>query len=74
METSRLVSQLREAAAEIMRQVQEVVKLVMRALDMVALQATRVQTRTQTELIFGPVTVSLASGVIIARADGAVVH
>jgi hypothetical protein len=55
-------------AAEHMRQqMQEAIKLLLRALDGVTLQLTRLQSRSQVELVFGPLTFSVASGVIFQR-------
>ena len=45
----------------------EVATAVFRALELVALQATRVRTRSQVELVFGALTFSVTSGVSYAR-------
>ncbi|MGH3907676.1 MAG: hypothetical protein ACRDTE_26375 [Pseudonocardiaceae bacterium] len=64
---AELARQLQEAAEQVGRQIREVAQLVLRAADGVALHATRVRARSQVEMMFGPLTVSFASGVILAR-------
>lgn len=69
---AQLVRQLQEAAEQMGHQVREIAQLVLRAADGVALHATRVRARSQVEMMFGPLTVSVASGLILARPGGEV--
>lgn len=69
---AQLVRQLREAAEQMGCQMREIAQLVLRAVDGVALHATRVRARSQVEMMFGPLTVSVASGLILARPGGEV--
>ena len=65
----QLVRRVKEAADDMKRQLVEVATLALRVLDGVTLQATQIRTRSQVEVIFGRLTVSLASGVNLAK-DG----
>lgn len=65
----QLVRRVKEAADDMRRQLVEVATLAFRVLDGVTLQATQIRTRSQVEVIFGRLTVSLASGVNLAK-DG----
>lgn len=67
---AQLLRQAQEALQQVVHQVQEFAQLMLRALDGATLQATRMRTRSQVEFMFGPLTFSVASGVIYARAAG----
>jgi hypothetical protein len=67
---AQLVRQVQQTAERLVGQVRDVIRLVLRALDGVALQTTRVRARSQVEWIVGPLTFSVAGGVIFARGGG----
>ena len=67
--TAQLVRQMQDAAVRVGRQLREVAALILRTLDGATRQTTRMRTYSQTELVFGPLTLSFASGVVFARAD-----
>lgn len=68
-ELVQLVARVKEAIDDMRRQLLEVATLTLRVLDGVALHSTRMRARSQMEVVFGPLTVSLATGVVLAR-DG----
>jgi len=65
---AQLVSYLQEAAVNLARQVRDTATMVLHTLDGVTLQATKVRARSQVEWVIGPLTFSVASGVIFTRA------
>ena len=67
VEFTRWVRRAQEAAAHLTSQLRETATLVLRVLDGVAVQATCIRTRSQMELVFGSLTVSISSGVAYAR-------
>lgn len=69
LEFAQLVRRVIAVAEDMRRQLWEVATLMLRVLDGVALQATQIRARSQVEAVFGPLTVSLASGVILAKED-----
>lgn len=69
---AQLMCQVQEIAAHMAHQVLDIAKLVLRTLDGVTLQTTRVRTRSQMEWVYGPLTFSIASGVLFARPGGEV--
>ena len=66
---AQLMSQVPEAVARLGRRLRDTANLVLRTLDEVTPQTTRVQARSQVEWVVGPLTFSVASGVIFARAS-----
>lgn len=69
LEVAAWVRRVQEVTERLKSQMREVATVVLRVLDGVALQATRVRTRSQVELGFGSLTVSIISGVSYARPD-----
>ena len=67
LELVQLIRQVKEAAADMRRQLVEVATLALRVLDGVALQATQMRARSQVEMVFGRLTVSFASGLNLAK-------
>jgi len=65
---AQLMSYLQEAAVNLACQVREVATLVLHTLDGITLRTTRVRARSQIEWVVGPLTFSIAGGVIFARA------
>ncbi|MGH3797299.1 MAG: hypothetical protein ACRDSP_20690 [Pseudonocardiaceae bacterium] len=63
----QFVRQVRDAVSHVADQMREVAQLMLRILDGVTLQMTRMRTHSQMEIVFGPLTWSIASGVVIAR-------
>lgn len=67
-----LVRQVRDTADYVVRQLRDAAELVFRVLDDAAQQTTRVRTRSEVEWIVGPLTFSIAGGVLFAKPDDAV--
>ncbi|MGH3915500.1 MAG: hypothetical protein ACRDTC_19150 [Pseudonocardiaceae bacterium] len=65
-----LVRQVRDTVDYVVRQLRDATELVSRALDGAAQQTTRVRTKSEVEWVVGPLTFSIASGVLFARPDG----
>lgn len=65
---AQLVRQVQDTAEYVMRQVHDAAKLVLRALDgATRQQTTRARARSEIEWIVGPLTFSVATGVLFAR-------
>lgn len=64
---AQLVHQVRDTAEYVVGRGREAARLVLGALDGLTRQTTRVQTRSEVEWIAGPLTLSVASRVLIAR-------
>ncbi|MCA1675158.1 MAG: hypothetical protein LC799_24190 [Actinobacteria bacterium] len=71
-EFARWVHRVQEAAEHLTSQLRETGTLVLRILDGVAVQAMCMRARSQVELVFGSLTVSVTSGVAYARPGDAV--
>lgn len=69
---AQFVYQMQAALAQIWRQLRDVTAQILRALDGAALQSTQLRTRSETEMVVGPLTFSFASGVAYAKSGTAI--
>jgi hypothetical protein len=67
LEFTQLVRRVKEATEDMRRHLREIATLVMRVLDGVSLQMTRMRARSEVEVVYGPLLVSITSGVILAK-------
>lgn len=67
LEVAGWVRRLQEATERLTAQLRDMATLVLRALDGVALQATQVRARSQVDVTFGSLMVTVTSGVVYAR-------